>query len=445
MSVYKDIREEDILLGIDSWQDKYNVFSPNGWPQDWTVDGVMTIPPLEGRDWFSLQPGDANLTDKQIMESRTPGKNMFLSNYKTEFKHKLLRDIPSNRRYLYPIEINRPGELVNNKIHLADFKYVSERVKQDVRKGIAKIILLMPYEGDYPVELHDLLNTWCVNCNFNKDSVYFINANIKSEELSKDLNFSVKILPTIFTSAFPMYRQNYDENIYTNECTFDPKSNLTNLYVCYNRRPRYHRLMMLCSLLASNLWHRGLISHRPDNFEPYDNTMTWEFKPYVKMLQAIGPKELDMDLVDNNPAIQYNIDHYSQTFLSLIPETGFTNHSIFFSEKIWKSIRIGHPFIIVGSPGMLKGLHNLGFKTFSEWWDESYDDELDLEKRVKKISKVLVKLSKLSIVELKDIRRSLKDTVEFNQNLINSFGLENPMDKIATVVKEIDDSFLSRN
>ena len=93
---------------------------------------------------------------------------------------------------------------------------------------------------------------------------------------------------------------------------------------------------------------------------------------------------------------------------------------------------------------MLKELHKLGFKSFSNWWDESYDDEINLEKRIKKISKELVKLSQVSILELKDIRRDLKDTVEFNQNLINSFGLENPMDKIATVVKEINDSFLPR-
>jgi hypothetical protein len=163
------------------------------------------------------------------------------------------------------------------------------------------------------------------------------------------------------------------------------------------------------------------------------------------MLEAIGPKELDMDLLDNNPAIQYNIDHYSQTFLSLIPETGFSSHSVFLSEKIWKSIRVGHPFVVVGNPGTLTELHNLGFKTFGDWWDESYDEEINLEKRIKKISKVLVKLSQLSILELKNLRRDLRDTVEFNQNLINSFGLENPMDKIATVVKEINDSFLPRD
>ena len=376
-----EIKNDDVVLAIQSWNGKYNVFSPNAWPKNWIVDGVRTIPPLEGRDWFDLKPGDAILSDEEVMENRKPGKQMFLSHYKDEFKHRLLEDVPVNRKYLYPIEINRPGALVSNE-HLNDFMHVSTTVKEDVRNGRAKIILLMPYEGDYPVEVFDKLHTWCTNCKFNKDDVYFINANIKSEKLSKDLNFSVKVLPTIFTSMFPMYRANYDENIYTNECTYEPTSNLTNLYVCYNRRPRYHRLIMLCSLLSNNIWHRGLISHRPN---------------------------------------------------------------VFLSEKIWKSIRVGHPFIVVGNPGTLTELHNLGFKTFGDWWDESYDEEINLEKRIKKISKVLIKLSKLSILELKNLRRDLRDTVEFNQNLINSFGLENPMDKIATVVKEINDSFLSRD
>jgi hypothetical protein len=152
-----------------------------------------------------------------------------------------------------------------------------------------------------------------------------------------------------------------------------------------------------------------------------------------------------MDLQDNNPAIQYNIDHYSQTFLSLIPETGFSNHSVFFSEKIWKSIRIGHPFIVIGNPGMLQELHNLGFKTFNDYWDESYDNVSNLEERVNKITSILVKLSKLSTLELHGLRADMKETIEFNQNLINSFGLGRSMDTIATTVKQIYDTFLPRN
>jgi hypothetical protein len=443
------INDGDVVLAIENWNNDYNVFSPNGWPKNWLIDGIKTIPPLEGRDWFAQLPGDATLTDTELMRIRKSGKTMFLSNYKDQFKHILLGEVPDGHQYLYPIEINRPGSIVDD-INLTDFKYVSETVKQHVREGRAKIVLLMPYEGDYPAEVFNVLHSWCTNCNFPKDGVYFINANIKSVELTKDLNFSVKVLPTIFTSMFPLYRTNYDENIYTSECTFTPTSKLTNLYVCYNRRPRHHRLIMLCSLLKHKIWHRGLISYRPDNFdvnfdESFAGTVNKELHNYIKMLQAIGPKELDMDLQDNNPAIQYNIDHYSQTFLSLIPETGFSNHSVFFSEKIWKSIRIGHPFIVIGNPGMLQELHNLGFKTFNDYWDESYDNVSNLEERVNKITSILVKLSKLSTLELHGLRADMKETIEFNQNLINSFGLGRSMDTIATTVKQIYDTFLPRN
>ena len=44
-----------------------------------------------------------------------------------------------------------------------------------------------------------------------------------------------------------------------------------------------------------------------------------------------------------------------------------------------------HPFFVVGNPHTLKKIKRLGFKTFSMLWDESYDNELDLNTRIEKI------------------------------------------------------------
>jgi hypothetical protein len=33
-----------------------------------------------------------------------------------------------------------------------------------------------------------------------------------------------------------------------------------------------------------------------------------------------------------------------------------------------------HPFVLVGSPYTLKELKTYGFKTFNDFWDESYDE-----------------------------------------------------------------------
>jgi hypothetical protein len=43
------------------------------------------------------------------------------------------------------------------------------------------------------------------------------------------------------------------------------------------------------------------------------------------------------------------------------------------SEKIFKPLAFQHPFIVYGSEGTLRYLQSLGFETFDNLWDESYD------------------------------------------------------------------------
>jgi hypothetical protein len=44
------------------------------------------------------------------------------------------------------------------------------------------------------------------------------------------------------------------------------------------------------------------------------------------------------------------------------------------TEKIYKSLMLGHPFILFGGKHSLQKLRDLGFKTFGSVIDESYDD-----------------------------------------------------------------------
>ena len=46
---------------------------------------------------------------------------------------------------------------------------------------------------------------------------------------------------------------------------------------------------------------------------------------------------------------------------------------VFLTEKTFKPIILKMGFLIAGCKGSLKKLRNLGFKTFSDYWDESYD------------------------------------------------------------------------
>jgi len=60
-------------------------------------------------------------------------------------------------------------------------------------------------------------------------------------------------------------------------------------------------------------------------------------------------------------------------------------HGFLLSEKTIKCLIAGMPFVIVATPHFLKYLRELGFHTYNELWDESYDDELDVIARIDKV------------------------------------------------------------
>jgi hypothetical protein len=82
-------------------------------------------------------------------------------------------------------------------------------------------------------------------------------------------------------------------------------------------------------------------------------------------------------------------DQSAESLLYLVTETVATGRRHHLTEKTFKPIAMGMPFVIVGTQGSLKYLRSYGFKTFGDLWDESYDDEPDDSKRIEKIAQVL--------------------------------------------------------
>ena len=55
------------------------------------------------------------------------------------------------------------------------------------------------------------------------------------------------------------------------------------------------------------------------------------------------------------------------------------------TEKIWKPIIAQHIFVVHGNYLYLQKLREMGFKTFGNWFRESYDLERDSNKKIEKI------------------------------------------------------------
>lgn len=79
------------------------------------------------------------------------------------------------------------------------------------------------------------------------------------------------------------------------------------------------------------------------------------------------------------------LHHYNKTNFELVVETMTQiNHddTCMISEKTTKPIAMKHPFMILSNFNFLKTLHGLGFKTFHEHIDESYDEKTDVNERI---------------------------------------------------------------
>ena len=92
-----------------------------------------------------------------------------------------------------------------------------------------------------------------------------------------------------------------------------------------------------------------------------------------KSAEGVGP---DQDWQDPfvHPDFRfyaYYPSHYYQTRISIVSET--TQNEWFPTEKTYKSLMLGHPFVVYGGQHSLAKIRALGFETFGQAIDETYD------------------------------------------------------------------------
>tara|TARA_Y100000114_G_scaffold86080_1_gene79601 strand:- start:3734 stop:4879 length:1146 start_codon:yes stop_codon:yes gene_type:complete len=99
----------------------------------------------------------------------------------------------------------------------------------------------------------------------------------------------------------------------------------------------------------------------------------------------------------------------NKSLLNLVVECDFDGIYPFFSEKTSRNFYYKKPFIILGRQGVAKNCRNLGYETFHEILDESYDSEPDTKKR---LFKALLSLKQVKKDGLD--KKKLKDIVDHN-------------------------------
>ena len=188
---------------------------------------------------------------------------------------------------------------------------------------------------------------------------------------------------------------------------------------------RKHRLELFSQLVNNNLINNNLISF-PDRC-PFEHQTTQELcRRYGIELGSVD-LPLRIDSGANYQARSHCIDMWNLSATSLVQvvtETVYDGTRQHLTEKTFKPIAMSQPFILVSCQGSLEYLRRYGFKTFGEFWDESYD-QADDASRIEKITQLLVELNNLSTKEKQQLHRAMQSTVEHNYNHFYSGTFEN--------------------
>jgi hypothetical protein len=187
-------------------------------------------------------------------------------------------------------------------------------------------------------------------------------------------------------------------------------------FLFLNGRARAHRRQLLHRLgpvLDQAIWtnldntHGGLIKllDAKYEFDFYKSNTTIEDTGFVKYR-----------LFNNDWGEVYLASKpYTDTYFSLVTETVFDYPYSFRTEKLWKPIAMGHPFIVVGNQGYYRDLQKLGFKTFGNLINESFDAIDNNDDRLERIAQVVEDLCQQ---DLASFVKECYNICKYNQQLL---------------------------
>lgn len=120
-------------------------------------------------------------------------------------------------------------------------------------------------------------------------------------------------------------------------------------------------------------------------------------------------------------------DLYANTFCSIINFASFNEPFPSYDEKVLNAIINQRPFICIGPPGSLELIQQDGFKTFNNFWDESYDQEWDHTKRLEKLFDLILEINSWSIEKCQQKYVEMLSTINHNYMWLKDMDIQHEM------------------
>ena len=206
--------------------------------------------------------------------------------------------------------------------------------------------------------------------------------------------------------------------------------NKNKIFACFYNRPLWYRIG-LGATLQHDYKHCSLINIRTqidsaDQRALVETEQLFIHHPesFVKFLQECKTWPVTIEPVDGYTIGNCTTGHtdqlaefYLNFLIDIVAETWTTGRTFFVTEKTVRPMLLKKPMIIMGSKNYLDYLHQMGFRTFADFWSEEYDGYEGGERYVK-ILQLIDNIAKKSIDELQRMYWDMQYTLDHNYNLL---------------------------
>jgi hypothetical protein len=324
-----------------------------------------------------------------------------------------------------------------NLIDAIDF--IPEEIRDRIRSGNVTLLLNNSHEAFHdPIEF--IYRYFVMDLNFPPANIRLLT---ESASIMEEVDRVSKVFnkPYIQVEWLRIFEYNVKQSTrikdYRKLNTLEIKE-YDKKFLSLNRRWRQHRPMLVGLLELHGVLDKGYVSFCKNvDGQTWDNVygiiegstqycdpnMYELFQNNRDRLENIPDMFLDTpELHINQVQVDNNLDyHYENTYFSVVSETNYfkeLGEGLFLSEKVFKPILRCHPFVLVSRPHSLKKLKELGYKTFSPYIDERYDEEVNDYLRLRMIVDEIARLSNLSEPMLIEFLTAVKEIVEYNYQLL---------------------------
>jgi len=293
------------------------------------------------------------------------------------------------------------------------FALMTEVVRRQLRRE-ELTVLFYYHEGDNPFSIKDRLDELCQNHLLPPCCYRFVSGNTAAEGIPGFAYFpDHELLYWHRNQAIP------PTPVHTNRRLRD--------FTVLSRTHKWWRATAMTDLHRTGLLNNSYWSYRTDvttDEAETDNPIevdTLEIRTDINQFLSNGPYSCDaLTHEQHNDHHLIETNHFTDSYCNIVLETHFDadgSGGAFLTEKTFKAIKHGQPFVIVGCPGSLAALRELGYRTFDHVVDNSYDT---IQNNTERWIAVRSVIAQLKSQDLHTWFESCRSDVEHNQQLFCS-------------------------